>query len=576
METVIKQRKGFTMLETVVSFAMFSIILLLVLSTSYVSFSFSHFVSNTAVDMAKTRSTVSYIQRTFESAQRMQYGDIVPSGSTNAMVESITFKRATTSGSYWTDLTVNGTTLKSGNATLLSSATNIMVDFYSPAGLLLASNHVNVPVIPDFNNKGWEYFKVRYVTVLNNDYFPITAIRKVTPYYEAPYVTTFNNGVSYTFSIPLDTTKSVGSGISVTYATNSNVVNSNANTTQINNVMPSFSSYLGIPAKKSAQITITPNPTASTTDYALYFDGVDDKLPISWTQSNVANTFTMEMWVLPQKSISIYAQSNAWVPNGTTYAKNLVISESHGGDTAAGAGISVGTNGIAVIEHGTNYYPQVLSHSTTITGWTHIAIVYNNRTPSLYINGQFIKTGLTSGRGTVYPGVRINYQGTLQGIGFGAYGYYQGLVDEVRIWNIARSQSDIQADMNRQLTGNEPGLVGYWKLDEGSGNTVYDSTSNNSNGSISGAQWVVAPFELFPSPFELFPFNWEITLTDKLTNTPLSGKTVYAYDSNGHFNQYVTDEEGSFTLGDYSGFTTADITFFFPGDENYAPATARH
>jgi len=63
-------------------------------------------------------------------------------------------------------------------------------------------------------------------------------------------------------------------------------------------------------------------------------------------------------------------------------------------------------------------------------------------------------------------------------------------MDEVRIWNVARSAADIQADMNRELIGNESGLVGYWKLNEGAGATIYDSTSNGSNGTINGAQWV--------------------------------------------------------------------------------------
>jgi hypothetical protein len=40
-----------------------------------------------------------------------------------------------------------------------------------------------------------------------------------------------------------------------------------------------------------------------------------------------------------------------------------------------------------------------------------------------------------------------------------------GAIDEVRIWSIARSQADIQSTMNTTLTGSEPGLVGYWKLD---------------------------------------------------------------------------------------------------------------
>jgi len=86
----IKQRKGFTMLETVVSFAMFSVVLLLVLGTSYMFFNSSYLVANTAVVIAKTRSTVNYIQRTFESAQRMQYENVVPSTATSAVVQSIT------------------------------------------------------------------------------------------------------------------------------------------------------------------------------------------------------------------------------------------------------------------------------------------------------------------------------------------------------------------------------------------------------------------------------------------------------------------------------------------------------
>jgi len=38
---------------------------------------------------------------------------------------------------------------------------------------------------------------------------------------------------------------------------------------------------------------------------------------------------------------------------------------------------------------------------------------------------------------------------------------YDGAIDEVRIWNVVRSAVDIQANMNHDLTGDEPGLVDY-------------------------------------------------------------------------------------------------------------------
>ena len=231
----------------------------------------------------------------------------------------------------------------------------------------------------------------------------------------------------------------------------------------------------------------------------LDFDGVDDKVPINWLSGDIINTFTMETWVYPRRTIDIFSQSNSGIPNGTSYAKNLMICESHGGDLKAGAGLSIGTNGIAVIEHGSSYYPQVLSHSTSFSGWTHIAIIYNNRIPSLYINGQFIKTGLTSGRSTVYPGICPNYWGELEGLGFGQYGYFNGLITEVRIWNVARTQAEIQADMNKRLTGNEIGLVAYYPLDEGTGTIATDNVGAN-NGTIYGATWVQNELLYFMNP----------------------------------------------------------------------------
>ena len=43
--------------------------------------------------------------------------------------------------------------------------------------------------------------------------------------------------------------------------------------------------------------------------------------------------------------------------------------------------------------------------------------------------------------------------------------------------------------MNAELNGNESGLAGYWKLDEGTGTTVNDLSSNDNDGTINGASW---------------------------------------------------------------------------------------
>jgi len=61
-----------------------------------------------------------------------------------------------------------------------------------------------------------------------------------------------------------------------------------------------------------------------------------------------------------------------------------------------GAGVSVGTNGVSVFEHGGNYVPSLLVYDTPIQTWTHVAVVYSNRQPALYLNGNLVRVGLVS------------------------------------------------------------------------------------------------------------------------------------------------------------------------------------
>jgi hypothetical protein len=65
-----------------------------------------------------------------------------------------------------------------------------------------------------------------------------------------------------------------------------------------------------------------------------------------------------------------------------------------------------------------------------------------------------------------------------------------GQIDEVRLWNGARSQSEIQAAMYSRMGGAEAGLVGYWPLDEGSGNTTADKAGSQTGVLIGGPGWI--------------------------------------------------------------------------------------
>ena len=105
--------------------------------------------------------------------------------------------------------------------------------------------------------------------------------------------------------------------------------------------------------------------------------------------------------------------------------------------------------------------------------WQHVAAVFDNGEARLYIQGL-----LDADRSGMH-----DPQATDQTVSLGrerSYNpeYYSGLMDEVRIWNVARTAAEIAANMNVNLTGSEPGLVAYWPMNEGAGDTVFDLTGN--------------------------------------------------------------------------------------------------
>ncbi|HPR18290.1 MAG TPA: LamG domain-containing protein, partial [Candidatus Cloacimonadota bacterium] len=108
----------------------------------------------------------------------------------------------------------------------------------------------------------------------------------------------------------------------------------------------------------------------------------------------------------------------------------------------------------------------------------------------------------------------------------GSYGsseYLTGSLDEVRIWNVERSQIQIQSTMNTTLTGSESGLVAYYKMSNGSGTTLSDQTAHGYNSTgWSGATWITLPFS---GGYGTSGNPWQIVNLTELGT--LSGNSVY-------------------------------------------------
>jgi hypothetical protein len=163
------------------------------------------------------------------------------------------------------------------------------------------------------------------------------------------------------------------------------------------------------------------------------------------------------------------------------------------------------------------------------TGWVHISFGYDMVANSFQftINGNaMLDIGTGAGAaGRTHPWndwpadstwTTTSYPtGNLLSIGttpqFAGPTGWQGKLDELRVWSVFRTAAEVQANMNVMLKGNEPGLVAYYKFDEGTGTTIADSTGVAANAAqmlttqgfpSTPPQWVVSDI---PGPFTCAP-----------------------------------------------------------------------
>ena len=142
------------------------------------------------------------------------------------------------------------------------------------------------------------------------------------------------------------------------------------------------------------------------------------------------STFTMAVWVRPAVDIPLPEEANT---GETAYLmeRNDALfpppgHEVYHSQDHAGAGLSIGRNGVCVFEHAPFYFPPILVFAAPLTNWTHIAVVYEDGTPKLYLNGKLVHEGrastyiVHSGVGVLHRRRTAPFQGALgQFRGFG-------------------------------------------------------------------------------------------------------------------------------------------------------------
>ncbi|MBI5764276.1 MAG: hypothetical protein HZA51_12210 [Planctomycetes bacterium] len=197
---------------------------------------------------------------------------------------------------------------------------------------------------------------------------------------------------------------------------------------------------------------------------ALQFDGVNDSVNVPGGASlNLTSNLTIEAWVRP---------------GGINGSKRVV--SKHTPLMCNGFGFGQIDGKVRFTTYCIQDFDTTGQYLTSGV-WRHIAVVFDSDYDThFYVDGSFVETiaGNAAATGT-------NAALSIGQLDNSGGDFWNGLIDEIRVWNIARSPCDIEAYYDRQVDPNTQGLVGYWRFDESLGNqSVIDSSPSANNGTL--------------------------------------------------------------------------------------------
>ncbi|PYR58404.1 MAG: hypothetical protein DMF91_17310, partial [Acidobacteria bacterium] len=250
--------------------------------------------------------------------------------------------------------------------------------------------------------------------------------------------------------------------------------------------------------------TLTVIVNATTTNKAIDFGGTNSYVTFGAAPGLGAATFTIEAWF--RRDGNGVATSTG---SGGATAVPLVTkgrSESDGSNVDMNYFLGI-TNSTGVLvadfEEGAGAPSPGLNHPisgvTPIQNnvWYHAAATYDGTKWQLFLNG-VLERELTVGRPPRSDSIQHAAIGSaLNSTGAGS-GFFNGVIDEVRIWNVARTAQQITDGMSGEILS-APGLLGRWGLNEGSGTSVYDNSGHGINGTVISTNWswtTGAPFNV--------------------------------------------------------------------------------
>ncbi|MCM8779000.1 MAG: LamG domain-containing protein, partial [Candidatus Omnitrophica bacterium] len=216
---------------------------------------------------------------------------------------------------------------------------------------------------------------------------------------------------------------------------------------------------------------------------ALSFDGTDDYVMVPRYGNYYFGTgaFSIEAW-FNANTVSSY--------------RPVVCSGNPNSEPAVNFWVQNSKIRFILRESGGLSLVDLYSNLTLSTGaWYHCVVVRDGANMKIYIGGNLDNSRTNGPTGNVGSSTYQVYIGKMS---YASY-WFNGLIDEVRIYNRALTQEEIQYSYNYKMPLNRTGLVGWWKF--ASGYTSIDSSGKGNNGTVYGATSTTGVYK--PSPVGL-------------------------------------------------------------------------
>ena len=238
--------------------------------------------------------------------------------------------------------------------------------------------------------------------------------------------------------------------------------------------------------------------SAGDAGYAIVLDGITGYLGCDLPGSTRSSQLTLSAWIMREG------------PRGE------LISPEPRGQAAVGLGFHFGLSAGKVFcakGNGSGVYVVLIGNTAVpISEWHHVAATLDNGTMRVYVDG--LLDGELADASVVewgdllpiFPPGQANYPDPAQlylgadkhnQLGLGPtipdFDFYEGFVDEAQVWSRALTQEEIAFYRRTSLTGLEPGLIHYWKFDEGIGTVASDEATHQADLTLyPGASWVIS------------------------------------------------------------------------------------